>query len=125
RLWPRRVLARMRSPRRSKCPAASTGRTSGCAPSGTKSGSDLDPSVARSATGVHAFLMAAPARDRGVDVVEIRGSNGPDDGLDGLDGLEVLDPRRRVSEWLILGAIDLLATRGSVGRFAGSTQPRT
>jgi hypothetical protein len=66
--------------------------------------------------------MAAPERDRGVDVVEIRGANGPDDGLDSLDGLEVLDPRRRVSGWLIVGAVALLAIGGVVGWFAGHTQ---
>ena len=63
--------------------------------------------------------MAAPERDRGVDVVEIRGSNEPGDGL---DGLEVLDPRRRVSGGLILGAVAMLAIGGVVGWSAGHTQ---
>ena len=63
--------------------------------------------------------MAAPERDRGVDVVEIRGSNGSDDGL---DGLEVLDPRRRATGWLIVSAVALLAAGGVVGWLAGHTQ---
>lgn len=60
--------------------------------------------------------MAAPADDRGVDVVEIGGANGSDDGLD------VIEPRRRASGWLVLGAIALLAGGGAVGWLAGHTQ---
>jgi hypothetical protein len=63
--------------------------------------------------------MAAPEDDRGVDVVEIRGSDRPEDGF---DGLEVLDPRRRVSGWLIVGAVALLAVGSVVGWLAGHTQ---
>ena len=63
--------------------------------------------------------MAALERDRGVDVVEIRGAKGPDDGL---DGLEVLDPRRRASGWLIVGAVALLAAGAVVGWLAGHSQ---
>jgi hypothetical protein len=64
-------------------------------------------------------MAAPPEPDRGVDVVEIREANGRDDGL---DGLEVLDPRRRASGWLIVGAIALLVIGGVVGWLAGHTQ---
>jgi hypothetical protein len=60
--------------------------------------------------------MAAPEHDQGVDVVEIRGSNGPEDGLD------VLEPRRHVSGLLIIGAVALLTVGGVVGWLAGHTQ---
>jgi hypothetical protein len=60
--------------------------------------------------------MAAPADDRRVDVVEIGGANGSEDGLD------VIEPRRRASGWLVLGAIALLTGGGAVGWLAGHTQ---
>ena len=60
--------------------------------------------------------MAAPERDQGVHVVEIRGSNGPEDGLD------VIEPRRRISGLLVIGAVALLAVGGVVGWLAGHTQ---
>lgn len=60
--------------------------------------------------------MAAPERDQGVDVVEIRGSNGPEDGLD------VIEPRRRISGLLVIGAVALLTVGGVVGWLAGHTQ---
>ena len=60
--------------------------------------------------------MAAPERDQGVYVVEIRGSNGPEDGLD------VIEPRRRISGLLVIGAVALLAVGGVVGWLAGHTQ---
>ena len=60
--------------------------------------------------------MAAPERDQGVYVVEIRGSNGPEDGLD------VIEPRRRISGLLVIGAVALLAVGGVAGWLAGHTQ---
>ena len=60
--------------------------------------------------------MAAPERDQGVHVVEIRGSTGPEDGLD------VIEPRRRISGLVVIGAVALLAVGGVVGWLAGHTQ---